>query len=67
MDPEHIPIILNLGTSGILLYLYMHQMAVVKAMQEELRQVREEQWNFIVTLVGQDAANSIKSRRNLVP
>jgi hypothetical protein len=62
MDPEHIPIIINAGIGGVLLWLYVRQSAQVAELQRQLEVVRQEQWQLIVTLVGQEAADDLKLR-----
>lgn len=54
MDPEHIPILLNMGIGGVLLWLYLRQLETVKALQEELTEVRRAQWQLLVSLFGEE-------------
>lgn len=64
MDPEHIPILVNLGVGGVTLYLYFRLFEYTKILTEELRQTRQEQWELIVELVGRERAESVRSRIN---
>jgi len=64
-----VPILINAGIGGVLLWLYVKQSQVVLRLQTELREVRREQWAFIVYLVGQEMAEQISNgqRDDLTP
>lgn len=62
MDPEHIPVLINMGIGGVLLFLYMRQSQQVSALQEELNEVRHAQWELIVSLFGEERAVSISRK-----
>lgn len=64
MDPEHVPILINLGIGGVTLYLYLRLFEYVKTLTAELRQSREEQWELIKDLVGADRAAEVRRRVN---
>lgn len=64
MNPEHIPILINTGIGGVMLYLYFRLFEHLKSLTEELRQTRQEQWELIVELVGHERAASVRSRVN---
>lgn len=63
MDPEHIPILINLGVGGVLLFLYLRQEERLIKLTDELADVRREQWALIVTLVGEDRAHEISNQQ----
>lgn len=62
MDPEHIPIILNMGIGGVLLYLYIRQEGRLMSLQAELTEVRRSQWALLVSLFGEEHANVITKK-----
>lgn len=62
MDPEHIPILINAGIGGVLLWLYNRQSGQVAELLAQLKEVRDQQWRLIVALIGEDAAKDIGPR-----
>lgn len=63
MDPEHIPILLNAGIGGVLLWLYVKQEGLVRELLRQLEVMRQEQWALLVTLVGEENAKQLSNGR----
>lgn len=63
MDPEHVPILVNVGLGGVMLWLYVRLFAQVVELLAQLREVREQQWQLLITLIGEEAAQALSKRR----
>lgn len=58
MNVHDAAVLVNAGIGAVLLFLYMKQADRMDSLQRELSLVRANQWQLIVRLIGEEAANA---------